>query len=164
MRKAILSFLQIKSIKNASSLATDGKGNVIAGKKSDEKEIDLSKYQLKPKVIEVDLGFEVFRGELQLTNEYTGNIIYIKRSPQIHFYLDKKSITRIGDSIEIIREIKAPSILKIMEGNNLDFLYDPGNQKLSGAPQTSKHLDIIPVFNKITITKISTTKYLIEIE
>ncbi|WP_233885292.1 hypothetical protein [Tenacibaculum piscium] len=158
MRKAILSFLQIKSIKNASSLATDGKGNVIAGKKSDEKEIDLSKYQLKPKVIKVDITTP----EFQLTNEYVGNILYYNPTMPTVFTVDENTIPEIGDAITLVKPISMPIDLKelgtakiINNGSgNTDGLWYFGFI-ISGKHQFS------PYALKVVLMKISATEYLI---
>ncbi|MDB0616242.1 hypothetical protein PL372_11950 [Tenacibaculum dicentrarchi] len=64
-RKVETTHLQVKSVKNAKALGTDEDGNVIAGVESGVKEIDLSMYQLKPRVITFPYNWQT------TTTEYT---------------------------------------------------------------------------------------------
>ncbi|MCD8425552.1 hypothetical protein G1K75_09620 [Tenacibaculum finnmarkense] len=161
MRKVTTTHLQVKSVKNASSLATDAKGNVIASEKSDDKEIDLSKYQLKPKVINIDITTP----EFQLTNEHAGNIIYYNPTMPTVFLIDENTISEIGDTITLVRSKFSETSFK-KKGNAhlilnnfipvdpnglVDYNYNNQIAKYNGTAYNN------------SITKISATQYLITV-
>ncbi|MCD8425766.1 hypothetical protein LNJ40_10700 [Tenacibaculum dicentrarchi] len=158
-RKVTTTYLQIKSVKNASSLATDAKGNVIVGKKSDDKEIDLSKYQLKPKVINIDITTP----EFQLTNEHAGNIIYYKPTMPTVFLIDENTIPEIGDTITLVRSKFSETSFKKKGNAHLilnNFITVDSNGLVDYKNQIAKYNGT--AFNN-SITKISANQYLITV-
>ncbi|MBE7671554.1 hypothetical protein F7649_10565 [Tenacibaculum piscium] len=108
MRKAILSFLQIKSIKNASSLATDGKGNVIAGKKSDDKEIDLAMYRKKRRIIFINNSDVDSDGEYSLLDANLEDTLLIVQGESTlnKIKFNSNSIKSVGSTIEIVNALQ----------------------------------------------------------
>ncbi|MBE7648327.1 hypothetical protein [Tenacibaculum finnmarkense] len=102
-RKVETTHLQVKSVKNASSLGTDEDGNVIAVEKTDDKEIDLSKYQLKPQVITFPYDWQVSTTEY--TIEDANNTILLMpgmdAGATVKYYFTDKSLPNIGDSMLI---------------------------------------------------------------
>ncbi|MCD8405780.1 hypothetical protein LNI91_09500 [Tenacibaculum dicentrarchi] len=107
MRKVTTTHLQVKSVKNASSLATDAKGNVIPGKKS--KGDDLARYRKKRGVIFInqsDIDNNRTYSLLDANLEDTLLIVQGKNTlNRIKF--NTNSIKSVGSTIEIVNAFQS---------------------------------------------------------
>lgn len=101
-RKVKTTHLQVKSVKNASSLGTDEDGNVIAGVESDEKEIDLSMYRKKRGVIFINQSDIDSNGVYSLFNaNLEDTILVVQGKLKLHRILfNTNSIKSVGSTIK----------------------------------------------------------------
>ncbi|MCG8208130.1 hypothetical protein G1K53_11480 [Tenacibaculum finnmarkense] len=106
-RKVKTTHLQIKSVKNASSLGTDEDGNVITGVKSDEKEIDLSMYRKKRGVIFINQSDIDSNGVYSLFNANLEDTILVVQGKLklSRILFNTNSIKSVGSTIEIVNTV-----------------------------------------------------------
>ncbi|WP_233898128.1 hypothetical protein [Tenacibaculum piscium] len=102
MRNLKTSHLQIKPLKNASSLATDAKGNVIAGGGRNVQKITLQNQKL------------------ELNNNQVNDVLYVNASPLL-IVINLDSIKKIGDSITVVNTRKN---MKFIFTGGADTVYD----------------------------------------
>ncbi|MCD8418411.1 hypothetical protein J2Q11_12485 [Tenacibaculum finnmarkense genomovar finnmarkense] len=99
-RKVKTTHLQVKSVKNASSLGTDEDGN--AGVESDEKEIDLSMYRKKRGVIFINQSDIDSNGVYSLFNANLEDTILVVQGKLklSRILFNSNSIKSVGSTIK----------------------------------------------------------------
>ncbi len=136
--------MQVKTIKNASSLSTDEDGFVIAGGGRNVQELTLQNQRL------------------ELNNSQVNDILYVNASP-LFVVINLDSIKKIGDSITVVNKRRN---MRFLFTGGADAVYDTVNSQdrkgtrygfMGGNTASGLNYNCL----SMVITKISETDYLI---